>query len=160
MAGDTHGVSERREAKRRSSRSDRSERMAWRWIGYAMLMDMARGREVSDRIERMDSELLRRLTVEDVLCGRSGAVFGRWNQKRRLMLLHGQPFHFCGSITENLMTYMLSSYPPEFSVSNPILFLVVSPEGREHICCLAGYLFPSYDSSLPNSKATLFFRLC
>ncbi len=36
MAGDTHGVSERREAKRRSSRSDRSERMAWRWIGYAM----------------------------------------------------------------------------------------------------------------------------
>ncbi len=24
-----------------------------RWIGYAMLMDMARGREVTDRIERM-----------------------------------------------------------------------------------------------------------
>ncbi len=69
--------SERREANRRSSRSDRSERMAWRWIGYAILMDMARGREVTDRIERMASELLRRLTLENGLSERAVRVLGR-----------------------------------------------------------------------------------
>jgi len=54
-AGDTHGVSERRVAKRRSSRSDRSERLAWQCYGLCGAVGYGT-REGGVRPKREDGE--------------------------------------------------------------------------------------------------------
>jgi hypothetical protein len=55
--------------------------MAWRWIGYAMLMDMARGREVSDRIERMGVDFV------DINADVNFVVSGEINVVEKVILL-------------------------------------------------------------------------